>query len=254
MTAIRWRSGPMGDDPFVQFFNREYEIGLLARYLANGACCQIVGPPGIGKSTLIERIVTCRTSPWDGYVFAVLRGADVHTAAQLVRKAGTAWGISAIPTTTAELSVAIESARTDARRRVLVLDDFESITSNQSEFTTEFFLDLRAIAQKGVLMLTTSRAPLSTLLPPGGPVSPFFALFAVIRLGPFESEVASQFLESFAHSTGAFSATELDAIRAFGKNQPGRLMLAGSSILEGRSVGMTTADSLRHAEDQLAAC
>lgn len=236
-----------------ELFNRTSELGLLRRYLTNGISCQVVAPPGYGKSSLLFALRQLAPE-WDerltvGYID--LQKPKCHTLEGFME---CVWGElrepPAAPTLLA-LSERVEEASRKGRRPVLCLDEFGELTRRPGVFTADFFLEMRSIAQMGMTIVTASHEPLRTLLPSDNPVSPFFNIFAMLRLGPFPPEVAEQFLKQERPGVPPFDEAERRAILDFAKGHPLSLQVASFYVLEAKLEGTPLPEAIQKAADDL---
>lgn len=234
-------------------FDRTYELRVLQSHLSKGTSCQIVGPSGFGKSSLLYLLQDFARG-WDqtlrvGYVD--LQDPKCHTIAGFIEAVWASWNERQTGGTLTTLSERIGSWNSQGRRMVLCLDEFEELTRRPAEFTSDFFLDLRAIAQKGMTIVTASHRTLSGLVPSNNPVSPFFNIFAVIRVGPFSARDAEEFVTAQRPGVPAFKEAEKQAILEFSKGHPLALQIACFYVLEGKKEGVSLADSMQKASKDL---
>jgi class 3 adenylate cyclase len=236
------------------FFDREAEQRTLRAYLHGRQNCQIVGPPRIGKTSLLRQID--RASVWErSAVVAYLNlqdprcftlGGWLTIAARQLR-----W--ATMPTTLTEFADRIDEAVSHERLTVLCLDEFEELIMRRNEFTRDFFLTLRSCAQIGLSIVTASRRPLSELTERGDPSSPFYNTFPVVRLGPFDPEDAQDFVNLYHPGVPAFTLEERTTALNFAKGHPLALQVACFHILEAKQDGATLAAALQKAADDMKA-
>ena len=136
-----------------KLFGRDYQLDNLRQYLLRGKSCQIVGPRGIGKTALLN--VMCELAPmWDPKLFVAyldLNDPRCHTEEGFWQMAWQAWDKGVAPVSPADRSEAVAQWRKQGRRPVLCLDGFEQLTSRPKEFTTDFFLDMRSLAEARIV-------------------------------------------------------------------------------------------------------
>jgi hypothetical protein len=97
---------------------------------------------------------------------------------------------------------------------VLLLDEFENVTRNEN-FDNDFFAGLRALAiHHNLALITSSRQELVELTHSEQVrSSPFFNIFASIKLRPFNETEATQLIDTYLASAGAkFLLSELTLI------------------------------------------
>jgi hypothetical protein len=236
-----------------ELFNREPELGLLRRYLTNGISCQVVAPSGYGKSSLLFALRQLAPE-WDerltvGYID--LQKPHCHTLEGFMQCVWAELKEPPAAPTLLALSERVEELAKKGRRPVLCLDEFGELTRRPEVFTTDFFLEMRSIAQTGMTIVTASPEPLRTLLPSDNPVSPFFNIFAMLRLGPFSPVVAEQFLLKERPGVPPFDEAERRVILDFAKGYPLSLQVASFYVLEAKLDGTSLAEAIKKAEDDL---
>lgn len=237
-------------DP-AELFDREYQLKLLRLYLTKGMHCQIVGPHGIGKSSLLYNVRTF-AQDWDSaflVAYLDLQDPHCHTIGGFWESTAAAWADSPVPASLADLTERIEEWRKRGCRPVLCLDDFEELASRSREFTSDFFFDLRSIAQQGMSVITASQQPLSEVLSSRNPTSPFFNVFAILRLGPFTKEDAADFVTLHRPGVPPFTPQEQAAILALAKGHPLALQLACFHVLHAKKNGESLKAAMQRAAD-----
>jgi AAA+ ATPase superfamily predicted ATPase len=235
------------------FIDREYEINVLHKYIDSRMCCQVIGPSGIGKSRLLMQVAKLAPewSPSFKVAYVALREGPVQTIEGFVR-AVCNWLVgNPVSGSTKDLLQILEGLIEEGMRPILCLDDFEEFTAEKREFTSDFFLDMRFLAQRGVSFIVSSRVPLSTLFPSISPVSPFFGVFAILRLGPLPSSEVEDFLVLYEKDGVRFSPEERNMIIGFSKGFPERLLAAYQFAAQGKHQGETVGVSLEKAETHL---
>ncbi len=258
-------------------FDRERERDLLRLYLTKDMCCQVAGPRGIGKSSLLFNLQTF-AHEWDN-AFAVayvdLQDPHCHTVAgfadtaraawedrlhnlsqqEFTKKTWAVWDDRPVSPSLLDLAERLEVWRKQRRRPVLCLDGFEELMRHPKEFTPDFFLDLRALAQAGMCIVTASRQPLNELLPHPSlnPTSPFFNIFNPLPLGPFSEADASDFVTLHRPGVPPFKPDEKAAILAFAKGYPLALQVACFHVLQAKESGESLAAAMQKAEDEMKA-
>jgi len=251
-----------GDNPFnfvgrvnrvEDFFDRDYERESLRSYLANGMCCQIVGPRRIGKSSLLYHLPGFARE-W-GMKLAIayldLHNPHSHTVRGLLEMIGQQWQCAAPLGSMTDLEEQIKVINARGARPVLCLDEFNELAHRPEQFSSDFFLDLRGLAQEGMTILTTARKPLSELVPSHTPASPFFNLFPILRLGPFPEKDAEDFVTLSRAGVPPFTPEEKRAILEFAKGYPAALQTACFHVLQAKRGGASLSDAMARAEDEM---
>jgi hypothetical protein len=236
-----------------ELFDRTYELSVLRSHLLNGTSCQIVGPSGFGKSSLLFLLGSFAES-WNkrlrvGYLD--LQDPRCHTVSGFLECAWSSWKMDPEDRTLASLSERFGEWTAQGSRMVLCLDEFEDLTRHPREFTADFFLGLRAIAQKGMILVTGSRRTLSYLVPSTNPVSPFFNIFGVIRLGPFSDKDAANFVTLERPNVPKFTEMEKRAILDFAMGHPLALQIACFHVLESKRSGETLDEAMNKASIEI---
>jgi NTE family protein len=235
------------------FFDRDYERESLRSYLSNGMCCQIVGPRRIGKSSLLYHLPGFARE-W-GMELAVayldLLIPRSRTIKGLLEMIGEQWRCAAPLRSLTDLEEQVNAINARGSRPVLCLDGFDELARRPEEFTSDFFLDLRGLAQQGMVILTTARNPLCDLVPGHTPASPFFNIFPILRLGPFSESDAEDFVTLRRAGAQPFTPEEKRAILEFAKGYPAALQIACFHVLQAKRIGAHLSDAMARAEDEM---
>ncbi len=109
-----------------------------------------------------------------------------------------------------------------------------------------FFTSLRAIAQVGLVLVITSRAPLIDIVGDYGKTSGFFNIFEQITLDPFSAKEAEEFARAKSIQAGFNENEQVHLLKygQIGEQQwlPLRLQLVGKMLL-GDKILFTREDS-----------
>jgi NTE family protein len=244
-----WRSGITRAE---DFFNRESEQNALRAYLKGQQNCQIVGPRRIGKTSLLRQIENA-ASKWDGELnvtYVDLQDPRCFTLKGLLAYTSSRFKWPTRGETLAEFVECVEAALSNGSHPVLCLDEFEELTARPDEFTRDFFLTLRACAQRGMSVITASRRPLSEISDRGDPTSPFYNTFPLLRLGPFAEADAEDFVNLYRPGVPPFIPETRRTILEFAKGHPLALQVACFNALEVKESGTLT-DAVKKAADEL---
>jgi energy-coupling factor transporter ATP-binding protein EcfA2 len=271
-------------------FDRERILKNLRAYLERGMHCQIVGPFGVGKSSLLYNLKTF-AKEWDktrlqngrnesavaeqqkpnfwqklsgsskreknlphltlDCAYIDLQEPQCQTARGFTETVWKAWEVGPPPASLLEFSERMEDWHIQKRRPVLCLDNFEAFLKQPKEFGAYFFYDLRGLAKQGLIFATTSEKSLSHLMPPHYPSSPFFNIFAVQYLGPFRKEEAEDFVNLNRPGVPPFTPDEKAAILSFAKGHPLALQVVCFHVLEAKWKGEPLAVALQSAEVEM---
>ena len=233
LNPFTWRGGITRAEAF---FDREDEQRRLRAYLLNHQSCQIFGPRRMGKTSL-HRQVQRKVREWhSGAVAAYLDLQDprCHTLTGWLERAGHEFGWSPPPTSLADFAERVEDMIMEGRHPVLCLEEFEALAIRSDEFGRDFLAALRACAQAGLSVITSSGIPLSRLTDPGDPTSPFYNTLAPLELGPFSAADAGDFVTLARPGVSPFTPEEREAILTFARGHPLALQVACSQMLEAR--------------------
>ncbi len=235
------------------FFDRDYERESLRSYLANGMCCQIVGPRRVGKSSLLYHLPGFARG-WGmslTVVYLDLLSPRSRTIGGLLEMIGEQWQCDSPLRSLTDLEERVSAINARGSRPVLCLDEFNELARRPEEFTSDFFLDLRGLAQQGMAILTTARKPLCELVPGHTPASPFFNIFPILRLGPFAEKDAEDFVTLRRPGAPPFTPEEKRAILEFAKGYPVALQTACFHVLQAKRGGANLSDAMARAEDEV---
>jgi hypothetical protein len=237
----------------VPLIDMEYERRRLELYLTKGMHCQIVGPPGIGKTALLSNVGRIATGLKGAFrvAYADLADPRCQTVPGLLERISAAWDISPPYTTMAQLGERVRDWRRRDIRPVLCLDHFEELLQRDREFTSDFFVDLRGVAQAGLMLLMASRKTLSELIPWYSRTSPFFNIFEILRLGPLPREAIKEMLESECSDVPPFTAQEKETLVRFANGYPGALREACAEVVQAKEQGESLEAALHRVEEDL---
>jgi class 3 adenylate cyclase len=247
-----WRAGITNPD---DFFDRDAEQRTLRAYLRGRQNCQIVGPRRIGKTSLLLRVER-RAHEWEPSAsVAHLDSQDprCYTLPGWLTLAARQFGWTPAPATLAEFAERAEGMLKDGRRPVLCLDEFEHLTRHRGEFTHDFFMTLRSCGQRGMSIVTASQRPLHELTDTSDPTSPFYNTFPLLRLGPFPTADAHDFLTLHRPGIPPFTPDERAPILDFAKNHPLALQVACFHVLEAKWGGEDLLAAMRKAAEDMKA-
>ena len=235
------------------FFGRANELHHLHDLLLARQSCSVVGPRGIGKSSLLQYLA--HPSGYaahfpDSYIFSVIdlqelanSGPDdfFSTVVQRLKRAsgdrlqanlekdGTVGGFRRF----------LDRVDDDDLTIILCLDEFEEISLNK-RFDPEFFTYLRGLCNNhNLALVTSSRASLFDLCHQGEiQTSQFWNIFTEHRLGLMaETEARSLISRPFEQAGITISEQEADFILALAGRHPLFVQVACYHLFEALSAG-----------------
>lgn len=235
---VKWKAElPQNVNPFVfrdgirdpsAFHNREKEQASIEEFLFGGQNVSIIGQRRIGKSSLLLQIDRV-ASKWNNQfrcAFIDLQDPRCYTPKGFFELLKSEWEWQTAPASLSELTERIEYEHRNGFRHVLCLDEFEKILAIQPrEFGADLRRTMRACSGIGMSTLTTSRKPLSEIIPDQDDTSVFFNTFARIELEEFTSAEVDSFFQRYRPSV-TFELRQRDAIRAVAKGHPFALQVA----------------------------
>jgi hypothetical protein len=226
--------------------DRKFEMEQLRSYLKQGKSCQIIGAPGIGKTTFLHQFQTESVSWPERYKVSYLSLRSINFQEIGPKRYGpdgfwqdlsNLW----IPTATTKhrndtghaplhVDQFLKHLRTSKSRLVLCLDGFDEIPHMDS-FRSNFFLDLRDLTYEGLIIVASSRRQISEMMPPYNPTFSFFSAFSVLRLGPFSETQTREYLKLLEHSKYPFTEEERRFIHKLSQGYPLLLRLLSDHLL-----------------------
>ncbi len=226
------------------FYGRKVESRMIIDRIKKGASTSIVGEQKSGKTWLLNYIFLKVRSEFDsreikaGYINAA--GPKLKTVSGFTNEALRVLNFSSTFTLPDDRSMTfldayirdlVEAGQTP----ILFIDNFEAFTK-QEEFNSRFFEALRAMTQIGLALIIVSRQSLIKIVSRSTNRSPFFNVFAQIKLSSFDSGEAQDFVRSKAIQAG-FTEQEQEDMLQYGQDSSGRwpplrLQLVGNMLLE----------------------
>lgn len=260
----------MSRNPFVHqspivdassFVNRKFELEFLYKHLSDGRACHVVGPYGYGKTSLLNyvKILEAQKDRRE-YSIAYINPRLCQTGKELWNQTWASWVDvnEEYPKPIAQhyrLQAPIDFIKRWSRygpRPVLCLDDFEQIVQKPRVFTSNFFLDLQALMQQGIPIVTASRWPMGDLLPSHSPASLLLNSFTLLRLGPLPPEEARNFILSQPQpDVPTFNPEEIEAILKLAKGSPLALQTGCYYIAEARRKGLSLQEAIETVQREL---
>ena len=222
------------------FYGRRRETKRALQLLRNGQSVSIVGPRKIGKTSFLLHLMDesvlvehglhadAHVGAADGgrtsYLCVYVNGETLGTLSKLdvyrtmleevdsrLRATGGSgltlgregedaqeWG--ALPFR--QFSRALRRLTSEGVRIIFLLDEFEALSSN-SRLGEDFFSSLRSLTLHDVAFVTASQHPLLDLTMRKELLSsPFFNIFALLQLGPFQPQEARAFVTQASAGAG----------------------------------------------------
>lgn len=249
-----------------EFFGRYQEREKLLSRVRYSGSTSIIGPKGIGKTWLLQYLQHVAPGALGnsfrvGYLNAA--DPDCSTIKEFVRSALRVLDLGSTVSTHADIDIldleeATKNLRPGSKSIILILciDEFECILKNSIEFNLEFLQNLRAITQiYEFVLITASEQSLQSYIDEESQSSPFFNIFATIKLRPFARKEAEEFIRTKGQQVG-FTPKEqtllLEQTTFLSEHEqkiwyPARLQLAGQMLLEDKRAGkLSHADNTRY--------
>jgi len=262
--------GPVRDRAY--FFGRGREVGQILSLLGNGQSISLVGQRRIGKTSLLFRIADPEvfgqnelSSREHLFVYidcGGLSGLDppglyralLEEIAEVLPDREPAPGCPDVlndshPITYRAFERALRRLTQAGWKLIFLLDEFDLMSRNP-HLDSDFFSGLRALAAKyPVAYVTASKHPLLALTYANASAlsSPFFNIFANLRLGLFSEEVSRELLTSLSAQGGmGFAPSTIDLLLDLAGPHPLFLQIAGFHVFE---LGQTLSDEELSVED-----
>jgi hypothetical protein len=236
-----------------QLFDRDREKARLELYLTKGMSCQIVGPPAIGKSSLLYNLQAFARN-WDRrakVAYLDLQDPAYDSVSSLYRASLVGWGETEVACSSEELSRLMQDWRSRGVPVVLCLDEFATLTRKPDEFTVDFYSGLRALGQKGLTIFTSARCLLAEIVPTYILASSFFNIFALLRVGPFSEDDAHAFVRLHREGVPKYSTDEEHAIVDFANGHPLALQIACFYVLLAKENDDNLNDAITKAREEM---
>jgi transcriptional regulator with XRE-family HTH domain len=225
-----------------EFFGRWRERFSLEERTYNRASTSIVGPNKIGKTWLMHYLrLTAQQKLGKhfrvGYVDAL--SPSCMTVEGFTALAARQFGVSLAPEYAEQglspLEQVVASLLDGKQVPVLCIDRFETFITRPA-FDQHFFGGLRALAQAGLCLITTSKRRLVDIVVEATQASSLINVFDQITLKPFNEREAMDFVKKKGEQAG-FTEQECQYLLHYGVLEerswlPLRLQLVGQMLLE----------------------
>ncbi|GIK41501.1 MAG: hypothetical protein BroJett011_53340 [Chloroflexota bacterium] len=248
--------GPIHDRDY--FFGREHATAQALFLLGNGQSISLVGQRRIGKSSFLFHLADPHIFTPSGldpaqHLFVYLDCGSLSTLpppdlyqvlleeiGDALADAGSPFPLNfetdpVHPLTYRVFEQTLRNLTRQGWRLIVLLDEFERLSRNP-HLDPDFFSGLRALtARYPVAYVTASKQPLLELTYANASAlsSPFFNIFASIRLGLFSDAEAHNLLTTLAARSGlTFSPPTLDSLLDLTGPHPLFLQIAGFHAFE----------------------
>lgn len=248
-------SRPTIDNPYLpgtpvtnlhMFFGRQRELSLLRQTLLQQGYTAIVGPEGIGKSSLQYALIR-GGFPADAHLLLSwidLKDDRTHTLAGLLNTIWQQWWRQIRPDTSPKLeeldrfAAAARKLKVAGFQPVLCLDGIEDLLARPDEFGDPLFDVWHELAAEGnMLLTTTSQRPLADLFRQANLTTRFYTRFRQLDLGLLDEQAARDLLTIPAQQRGLdIPAGAVSHLLQFCGPHPLYLQIAGKFLFDGVAV------------------
>ena len=236
------------------FCGRRVERQTLGDYLAAGSNCQVVGPPRIGKSSLLWQVGPLLDGRPGSRVKVGHLDATAPQNATLsgwLGQAARRFGWARTPATLPEFEDEVLDMIARGVRPVLCLDKFAAFAGLEAEFRPDFFRTLRYLGEQGMSIATAASRPLSELIEASDETSPFYNTFPILRLGRLAEADVRDFVTRLRPAVAAFTPPERDAIIGFARGHPLAMQVGCYHVLTARSGREQLGVALARADEEM---
>ena len=215
-------SGRITDPDLV--FDREREINRILDVLRAGGSVALIGPAGVGKSSLLTKLMALAPGRLgSGREMVYLNLQSVQDEGDFYEALCSELGIPTLS------GYALDRALRGRRRALLGLDEIEAMT--WEGFSRSSRAQLRGLAEGAdapLKLILAARAPLDRLFPDSqGRTSPLANICLQVDVGPWDAKTAHAFLQArLAGIDLDLSERILADLVAASGGHPGRLMQA----------------------------
>lgn len=199
----------------VHFFDREEELRRIFGFLRSGMSVSLLGERRSGCTSLLLK--TCHViqsqAPWpDGFsansalLGVYINAQDLRSTkkfySQIIRSVQEQESALGLPLgdDQSHFTSLLESLSQSGRKLVLLIDEFAAILANKA-FAMEWNLLRSKINDGRIILVTVTPKPIDDYFIPDGLASPFFNVFPIQRIGPFDQESFDHFLTQRAESS-----------------------------------------------------
>jgi transcriptional regulator with XRE-family HTH domain len=226
-----------------EFYGRRRERETLLNRTFRRASTSIVGPRRIGKTWLVDYLRLSVPKEFGTRFRVGYLDATIPSCKTIAGFSAEALEVLSLPASSSYdgligLEKGLKALSARNRIPILCIDEFEGLGDRQ-EFPLDFFRGLRAMTHSfGLVLVTISRNPLSTVVGRDVETSGFFNIFEQLTLEPFDADEAGEFIEEKCRQAG-FTQQQREALWKYGEESeqewpPLRLQLVGKLLLEDR--------------------
>lgn len=235
---------------FQAFYGRARERETVRSNIRRGISTSIIGPRRIGKTWLMsyihqEHLLASDRQFSVGFVDTTEPSCAtpegfLHAVLEAFLLPGAESGASSTDLHHPKMGMLllenrVKKLRADKVLPLLCIDEFEGFCKHPQQFPADFFTQLRAVAQRGLVLITASKEPLIDIVRKTGQTSPFFNIFDMLYLRAFSQEEARKFFEEKSARTSFSDDDHQQLLRIARDDQgrwpPARLQLAGQQLL-----------------------
>jgi transcriptional regulator with XRE-family HTH domain len=239
--AIFFFNAPILPEP-AEFYGRWRERFSLEERTYNRASTSIIGPNKIGKTWLMHYLrLTAQQKLGKHFRVAYVDALSPScmTVEGFTALAARQFGVSLAPEYIEQgltpLEQVVASLLDGKQVPVLCIDRFETFITRPA-FDQHFFGGLRALAQAGLCLVTTSKRRLVDIVTEATQASSLINVFDQITLRPFNEREAMDFVKKKGDQAG-FTEQERQCLLRYGVLEehswlPLRLQLVGQMLLE----------------------
>ena len=225
---------------------RDQEGRLIRLYLENGISCLIVGPHGVGKTTLLWNVGEIAKRLQERFLVAVTSCAELKWEG-LLQKMSTAWGMQDTAADLSEMSVHVERMLREDTCPVLCLDDVDILSSPDG---ARVLRSLIGLIDSGVLTFATVTSRVVRGFPRNLPSRALLDRFQLFYLGPLSAEASEAVIGRYLRDV-PLTSEEIQEVVTFSHGQPFVLQEAIKTVANSRGQGKSVEEALQDVERRI---